>query len=583
MRASLRFIFLTTLGPALLLSLRAQDLRQVQPEPAPAMPPAAATPSTIVPTPEAVSRGLAAADRVRLSGIVLLSAPDQATRTGWSPETLTGTRIDSSRLPWLAPEEVARVLGPALGQPFTDTLLRAIPGAVARLAQAAGRPFVSITLPPQDLTAGVLQVLVIEGRLGRITVEGEKYFPEKSYLALMRAQPGESIDATQLDADLAAIAANPFRQATVAAKPGAVLGTTDLVLQANDRFPWRFYAGYDDTGNRTTGLERVNAGLNWGNAFGRAHLVNYQLTASPDFARSVSHAANYTIPLRGGRSLNASYTYGKIQPDMPAPFDQTGRSTNSSLRFRQPLPKWGAVTQALSLGADYKRSDNNLLFAEIPVSGNVTHVHQFAAGYEASCPDRLGSTSFNATLLASPGGLDDKNQAAAFNGSRNGAKSQYAYLNLDLNRRTQLPRKFTLQTSISAQVATTNLLGSEQFTLGGAYTVRGYDDGDTYGDWGLLVRNELYFPAVRGLSRWFKTLPADQSTPLVFLDAGVTGPTDPQPGETTASKLGSIGTGFRYSLSRYGSVRADYGWQLRDSTRGLPVTGRLHLAASFSY
>ena len=576
----------TALGALLAPALRAQDLRDVQPEPAPAMPAPPAEPAPAAPPPlDAIAGGIGAAQKLRLSGLVLLSESSQIAENGWSASALPADRIDSARLPWLSHTELVRVLGPALDQPFGDQLLHAIPASLGQLCQAAGRPFVSVIIPPQDFTSGVLQILVIEGRLGALAVEGENHFSEKSYLAAIHVRPGEPIESARLERDLAAIADNPFRQATVAARPGATVGTTDLVIQANDRRPWRFYGGYDDTGNRTTGLERVNAGVNWGNVLGLAHQLNYQLTASPDYQRSVSHSVNYVAPMPWdvAQTLTASCSYGRIRPDMPPPFDQEGHSENASLRYRLPLAPFAGVGHALSFGADYKMSDNNLEFSSIPVSGNITHIWQGSLAWEASRPDRHGATQLAVTGVFSPGDLDSDNDDDSFNATRAFAEARYAYLNANLVRSTRLPADFVLVITAIGQISDGNLLGSEQFTLGGAYTVRGYDDGDTYGDWGALLRNELQLPALRGLSRWFARLPADQFTPVVFLDAGVAGPADPLPGEDESVTLASAGAGFRYAIGAHGSLRADYGWQLEDSPSGIPEDGRIHVSATLSF
>lgn len=576
-------LFPASLLLAVAAPLAAQDLRNVQPQPAPAMPAAPDEAPSRPPAADASAQALAGQAATRLAGLVFLSAPDQIRTDGWPLADLPAAKIDASRTPLLAPHSAR--LAPLLGRPVDTRTLQTLPAAIAQLYAEAGRPFASVTLPPQDFTDGVLQVLVIEGRLGEIRVEGAKHFSEKSYLSAVHARPGEPIDAARLDADLAAIADNPFRQATVAAKPGAEVGATDLVLRVADRRPWRFYGGYDDTGNRTTGLERVNAGVNWGDVLGLAHQLNYQLTASPDFQRSVSHSVNYVAPMpwNAAQTLTASYSYGRIRPDMPPPFDQEGHSENASLRYRLPLAPFAGIGHALVFGADYKMSDNNLEFSSLPVSGNITHIWQGSLAWEASRPDALGATQLAVTGVFSPGGLDSDNDDDSFNATRAFAEARYAYLNANLVRSTHLPADFVLVTTAIGQIADGNLLGSEQFTLGGAYTVRGYDDGDTYGDWGVLLRNELQLPALRGLSRWFSRLPADQFTPVVFFDAGVTGPADPLPGEDESVTLASAGVGFRYLIGAHGSLRADYGWQLEDSPSGIPERGRIHVSATLSF
>ena len=60
-------------------------------------------------------------------------------------------------------------------------------------------------------------------------------------------------------------------------------GATDLVLQTNDRFPFRFAAGYANNGPPVTGRDRWSLGVTWGNAFWLDQQLSYQFMSSDDF------------------------------------------------------------------------------------------------------------------------------------------------------------------------------------------------------------------------------------------------------------------------------------------------------------
>lgn len=573
---------LCPLAIAFTFAAHAQDLRNAQPKPPEPMPEPAKPAAP--PSAEDASKALSGFSGLKVSGIVVITSPADVAAGGREPKDLPPGGVDVSRAPVTAREELRAALATLVGKPVTPELLRAIPAVATRPFAAAGKPFVNVVIPEQDMTGGVLQVIVVEGRLGKVTVTGERWFSKSNYTSPVRAKPGEPIDAKSLDEDMAWIAENPFRRADVSAQPGATPGTTDLTIRAQDRFPARVYAGYEDTGNRSTGIERINAGVNWGNVLGLGHLVNYQASVSPDLEKSVSHSVSYVAPLMWHDTLSASWTYGKIRPEMPAPFDQTGRSTNVGVRYRWNLPDLADVKHALTFGGDYRRSDNNLLFSNAPVSGNTTHIWELSLGWDGTLADGHGETTLGLTGFFSPGNLDSKNDDDSFDISRAGAKARYAYLGASLTRRTSLPGALSLLTQLSAQEASTNLIGSEQFALGGAYTVRGYDDGDTYGDRGVILRNELSLPSFRLLSHVLSGMPEDRFTPFVFTDWGVTGPRDPLPGERTSVALGSAGVGFQYAIGRYGSLNLAYGWQLRDSLRPEPTGGgRFHVSATLSY
>ena len=167
---------------------------------------------------------------------------------------------------------------------------------------------------------------------------------------------------------------------------------------------------------------------------------------------------------------------------------------------------------------------------------------------------------------------------------RNGADARYAYARLDLERTTNLPADFAWVIRGQAQIATTNLLGSEQLGFGGADSLRGYDEREVNGDGGVVLVNELRAPGF-GVARHlgFERGP-DNLVPLVFFDAGVATIHDPLAGQSRNTTLLSVGPGLRYSYGSYLTLRAAYGWQLRDS--GVSPTGdnsRAHISATLSF
>ncbi len=61
-------------------------------------------------------------------------------------------------------------LKPFLGKPLSPQARRRHPGRHRQTYRGAGRPFVSVTAPPQEVTSGVLQLRVVPSRPARVTV-----------------------------------------------------------------------------------------------------------------------------------------------------------------------------------------------------------------------------------------------------------------------------------------------------------------------------------------------------------------------------------------------------------------------------
>jgi hemolysin activation/secretion protein len=433
-----------------------------------------------------------------LKGVVFLSSR-AALQTGG----VTMQGVDAAAVPLLAGSDFARILAQYMGQPVTLNRLNAFTHDVVVFYREHSRPIVDVLVPEQDVSRGTVQVLVLEGRLGKVRVEGNKYFSSAAIAGQIRTQPGAPIDGTPLLADLAWLNQNPFRQVDLVFARGELPGETDVLLRTKDILPLRAYTGYEDSGNVTTGEDRYLFGVNWGNALGLDQQFNYQFMASPDFKKLKAHSGSYVIPLPWRHTLTIFGNYATSVPDLGGDyFNLTGKSWQVSMRYAVPLPDLfaGRMTQKVTAGFDFKRSNNNLQFGGYQIFDQETDVDQFVATYAASVKDRFGSTSAELEGVVSPGGLSNYNHTVDFEDSRSLSRADYAYGNLVIERTTNLWADFVWTVRLTAQWADQNLLSSEQLGLGGYDTLPGYEEREANGDNGFLLANELHAPVFSPLN-----------------------------------------------------------------------------------
>src|SRR5208282_4784457 len=90
-------------------------------------------------------------------------------------------------------------------------------------------PFVDVAVPAgQDVTNGVVQVVVTESHAGKVTTRGNKWF----------------------SSDLLV---------NIVAERDSTPGVTNFVVDTvQEKFPFRAYAGYDNTGTAVLGHDRWN-------------------------------------------------------------------------------------------------------------------------------------------------------------------------------------------------------------------------------------------------------------------------------------------------------------------------------------
>lgn len=548
-------VLLVFLGLA--ASLAAQSFEQVAPKTPPPAPPAALPAAT----PPAGAQPDDTVLLPALRGLVFLSSPTELQAAGVSAPGLnfTGTAL-------LDTAEFRARAEALLGRSVTLRALNELARDVVLHYRRHGRPVVDARVPEQNISTGTVQLVVLEGRLGRARAEGNRRFSAEQITGGLRLRPGEIIRTDALLEDLAWINQNPFRSVDVVFARGTNPGETDLILRTRDRFPLRVYTGYEDTGNALTGFDRVLLGANWGRPFGRDDLLNYQLTASPDFKQLVAHAFSYVLPQpRSRHTLTVFGSYAESRPELAGGFfDLDGRAWQVGARYQIPLRTRGATKLGFTAGADFKRSNNNLSFGGTQVFAQDNDVVQALAALKAGRPDAWGSTAAELTLAWSPGGLASGNHDRAFRAARSGAKARYVTARLDLERQTNLPAGFLWRARGVFQLASANLLSSEQLGLGGATSLRGYEEREANGDNGFSVVNEFQAPAFR-VGAFGPAKTSGRLRPLVFVDYGLVQSHRRLAGEARRLTLASAGLGFRYELGATLSLRVDYAWQLKDS------------------
>ncbi|WP_267929301.1 ShlB/FhaC/HecB family hemolysin secretion/activation protein [Paraburkholderia sp. ZP32-5] len=540
----------------------AQAWRDLAPQPAPPVPRSASSPSS---SETQIESARIAVDR--LAGLVFepAGASMPSSPTPAAPIIARG-------LPVLD-DAFLQSFATGLGKPLTFGRLAEIRRAVVAHYRAAGKPLVDVYVPEQDVSSGVVHIAIAEFRLGRVHASGNTHFSNSLLEREMPLEPGAPIPQASVSKGLAVLNANPYRRVDAVFTPGDAAGTTDVVLQTEDRLPLRVSAGYDNQGVPDLGRDRFFAGVGYGNLFGLDQQIAYQFTASNDFfsgnpdiegrpnrARFTAHALNYTAPLPWLDSIELFGVYAQSTPRLPDAYGQTGISAQLSFRYDLRLPTITDTAQLIQIGYDFKRSNNDLEFGGSQVFNSNTHIHQFVLAYDISKPTEAGTAHAAATLVASPGGLDGSNQDAAFNAARQGATARYIYMQLTASRATALGAGFTLIANGTFQWTPNTLLPSEEMGLGGESSVRGYEPYVTQGDRGWNIQTEVRTPAI--------PLGASNAAvqPFVFFDAGRLWNTIDQPAENNPGLLAGVGAGVRFQWSRFVDLRCTYGAPLRPAT-----------------
>nr|WP_294917076.1 ShlB/FhaC/HecB family hemolysin secretion/activation protein [uncultured Neokomagataea sp.] len=505
-----------------------------------------------------------------LKGIIFVAHVDAIHASGVSSVT-QGVMVQD--LPLLHEGSFQQKVQPFLGKPVSISKLNAIAKSVNDFYAGHGRPFVYVSIPPQNISTGIVQMVVTEYRLGEIKVSGNQWFSSSLLTEESGLHPGELLDFPRIQSGLDRLNANAFRTVNTLFVPGAALGTTDLILKTQDRMPLHVYGSYDNAGVPSLGASEWALGGSWGNVAGLDQTLSYQFTHSVSDLYS-GHAVSWTAPLPWHDCVQIFGSYSYEHPQYGAYgsyFTQAGHSGQASIRYIHNLPmlNWGKylkITHDLQVGYDFKTTNNSLEFGGVHVFGSTADVNQFPIIYDAVIRDNYGQTSFSNTLVLSPGGLTGGNHRENFQTLVPGASTRYIYNMFSLARNTQLPVGFSWLFQAQGQVASSNLMYSNQLALGGLYAARGYATDTALGSQGVSLTNEVRFPV---FSIWGGAGDGlqDQERVGVFYDYGHTSQRHNIPQSVNVFDLSSVGLDLNSTVGHYMSLTFNVGWRLH----GVPV------------
>ncbi len=520
-----------------------------------------------------------------LRGILILPDKDAVKFEG-----VSGVKGVEVRGPaFLKVPEFQKLLSGYLGKTLTFATMKRLQIDIIRYCRDVGHPVVDVHLAEQEVLDATVQIAVIEGKLGKVTVEnpGHKWFSDKLITDQFHLKPGEPVLSETINEDLGWLNQNTyqslgvfdgsFRDVSASFSQGG-LGEANVKLKVDDRFPLRPFVGYDDSGFDVIGKERYFAGLNYANVFGLDHRLNYQFTADTAFTRFWAHAVSYVVPLPWRHELILFGAYATLHPDYSVlndtsltNFHNDGTTWQASARYVVPMPHLGKLEHALTAGFDFKRTDTPLLYTGVGLlQTNKIDVAQFSLDWSGRLRDKLGGTAFSLMGVYGPGGMSEYNTQKAFTEFAPGSDVDYFYGRLELRRETKLPLEFTWFTRALGQYSDSELVPSELFGLGGWATIRGYNERVVNASDGWLVINELRTPQFTLGNLTGREGKRDWIQGLVFVDYGQVILPHPIGGYQYRYSLFSVGLGLRYQLADNLHFRFDYGFQLDDSYKTAP-------------
>jgi hemolysin activation/secretion protein len=444
-------------------------------------------------------------------------------------------------------------------------------GRVQRHYRERGYFLAVAYLPQQEIKDGIVEIAVLEGRLGQINLQVDPKTKLKESFArgilAAHLKPGDLITENSLERPLLLLRDLPDMEVSSELGPSKTqLGAADLTVKISEN--QKHFNGYvdaDNYGNRFSGEYRIGINLNAGDLTGYGDLLSFRgfiTDESMKFGR-----LSYVIPLGhygtriGASATSFSYSLGKDFAALGA----NGEGQVYTLYALHPLLRTRNANLFIQGAAERKDLEDRQDSVALTVDQTITNGK---LGVVGDFRDRLmsgGLNSYSATVTAGKLEIEPAAVLAVDQAPGTGPQTagHFSKLNIEFRRLQRLTDQFNLLFAYTAQGANKNLSAAEKMALGGPNGVRAYPVGEAPGDIGQLGTLELRYivPKVQVFG--------GDLTLSTFIDHGQVKINKNQPStDTTANKRSITGAGVGISLGREGNflVRLNIATPLDDET-----------------
>lgn len=388
-----------------------------------------------------------------------------------------------------------QVTAPFIGQPPTEEVLQQLVAALNRVYAEKG--YVTSRVELRQFTDGVLIAEAVEPRLEAIEIEGLRG-TRKSYVLsrLELANPvGGVLNPVALDDALRLLENDPvFEEVRGSLGPGTAPNQSILQVRIKEarRVGGSFeFNNYSPPG---VGSERYDASLLGRSVTGRGDILSVR-AAGTFRGGSQTYEFSYRIPVnpqQGTVSVRYIRSEYRIIQEPFDVFNFRGTSDLVEASYRQPLLRNPREEFALSFtytfqqGQTFIFNDLGTPFGIGPDEKGRTTTHVLRFGQDYLRRDRRGVWVFNSVFNVGIAGTQITEPDANF----------FSW-NAQVQRLQVLTPNVFLLGILEWQLTPDPLLGSQQFSIGGGQSVRGYRQSVRSADNGFRLSLETRFTPVR--------------------------------------------------------------------------------------
>lgn len=382
--------------------------------------------------------------------------------------------------------------GRCLGNNGINTVMQRIQNAIITRGYVTTR----VLAEAQDLNSGVLTLTIIPGRIRTIRFTDDSGSRANAVNA-MPARPGDLLNLRDIEQGLENFKRVPTAEADIQIVPGDQPGESDVVITWKQAFPLRLTLSANDGGAKSTGKYLGSVTVSGDNLLALNDLFyasfNHDLGGGPSGDRGTrGHTLHYSLPWDYwlfGVTASAN-RYHQSVAGASQTYLYSGTSETYEARVSRILHRDASSKTSVSLRGYLNKSANFIDDTEVEVQ------RRRMAGWELGLQQRIFIADATLDLAAAYrrgtgafGAMTAPEEAFGEGTARPRLFTAESTLNLPFKLAAL---NFRYNATWRAQWNRTPLVPQDRFSIGGRYTVRGFDgESVLMAERGWLIRNDL--------------------------------------------------------------------------------------------
>lgn len=445
--------------------------------------------------------------------------------------------------------------------------LQEIAASVAQYYRDRGFILVQAFIPPQTISSGIVQIRILEGIMGHVTVEKNQRFTEEQLLEPFHGLTGKPVTKAGIEEAMLLLNDYPGLKTFAVFRPGIYTGETDLLVSVIKEDPVSANIHGDNYGSIYTGEYRGRYDLTLNNPFNAIDRLigSVSKTASPSNGQYLGLV--YERRSFGPKNifgLNISQNTYSLGGDL-TPFGirgttiQAGASWRRSFKRSRLINSYGLLqfnrkSAKLDI-TEGRNTDDDLSVLSAELGFNWTgamnrHASNGWIKFSKGFPGLLNSTEpTNDPALA---------KSTRRGGSGDYTSSDFSKTEVDIQYWMPWKQNQSLHFSLHGQFSGDLLTSLEQMPIGGPHSVRAYPTSEYLRDKAVFGSAEWIIKApgfahrnAFGNKRWGEVLEA-----VLFVDYAKGWLNDPLANDIEEVTLSGIGAGLRFDYDNI-SARFD--------------------------